>query len=644
MFYTMNSKVLYSLFLFPILTLSVASGANRVVQVGDAIQTSVGASSSGDVVIVRGGTFPEQSVTITKPIRLVREKGSTVTIGGTIRLSGVNGDIVLRDFAINLNGNGKLIIQNCSKVGLEDLTQLPQGVEISNSTVVMRSCQLANLTISGNSDVQVIDSTLANLTTTGSKVQAVNSTMQALSATDSNLTLSAGSTHTTGSIIRGQTLYHGATASGHVSINASDWRAHGTTFKGTLTSANAHSKLLRSVVEKSFSHNGTTKDCVVFQSTVGIISGDVLYSDANRTWVTYSDLHHARQLGGTEAHFIRNRFLCYKVKGHTALNLIGENCAHYVNNNYFYSTNNNANTWAVLFSNSTQVHNDSSSFGMKKSITVSPSNLIPRVTNLIHQNESWSAVITECYMKFYYQDGTTANSNTNTQNYNWSGTKTYTNPNPHKSVTKVEVYLRNTRSHSSSYRAHEKDTKLHSSRSGINIVLSKKVSIHNNLFRRWDEYGHCILIGNAPNDGASIHGNAFWRDSGTWRVHAVNAPAGGECSHNFFHSANTGHTVTGGIAHFDNVLGGDPKFNTSTWALGAGSVLLNKGPEEPQFNDHDGSRNDIGNRGGHAYDPTGTSSVNPVVLSGTQNIIRMNVGATTPIQIKARAAVATPAN
>ena len=165
----------------------------------------------GDVVIVRGGTFPEQSVTITKPIRLVREKGSTVTIGGSITLSGVNGDIVLRDFAIDLNGNGKLIIQNCSKVGLEDLTQLPQGVEISNSTVVMRSCQLANLTISGNSDVQVIDSTLANLTTTGSKVQAVNSTMQALSATDSNLTLSAGSTHTTGSITRGQTLYHGTT-------------------------------------------------------------------------------------------------------------------------------------------------------------------------------------------------------------------------------------------------------------------------------------------------------------------------------------------------------------------------------------------------------------------------------------------------
>ena len=332
----MTKKAFFQLLLFFHSISFFVLGANRVVQVGDAIQTSVGASSSGDVVIVRGGTFPEQSVTITKPIRLVREKGSTVTIGGSITLSGVNGDIVLRDFAIDLNGNGKLIIQNCSKVGLEDLTQLPQGVEISNSTVVMRSCQLANLTISGNSDVQVIDSTLANLTTAGSKVQAVNSTMQALSATDSNLTLSAGSTHTTGSITRGQTLYHGTTASGNVSINASDWRAHGTTFKGTLTSTNAHSKLLRSVVEKSFSHNGTTKDCVVFQSTVGRISGDVLYSDANRTWVTYSDLHHAVQVGGTESHFIKNRFLTDKDKNKPPLNLAGSNCEYYINNNYFW--------------------------------------------------------------------------------------------------------------------------------------------------------------------------------------------------------------------------------------------------------------------------------------------------------------------
>ena len=320
------------LLLFPYLSIL---GANHVVQVGEKIQDKVAGAASGDVVIIRGGTFPEQDVNVTQPIRLVREKGQNVTIGGTITLDGVSGDIVLRDFAIDLNGNGKLVIKDCTKVGLEDLTDLPQGVEISNSTVVMRSCQLANLTISGNSDVQVIDSTLANLTTTGSKVQAVDSTMAVLTATDSNLTL-AKSTHTTGSITRGQTLYHGSTANADVTINASDWRAHGSIFKSNLTSINAHSKLLKTTVNKAFSHQGATKDCVVFQSTVGLVTGHVLSTDANRTWVTYSDIHSAEQRGGVEAHFIKNRFLTNINKNFSALNLYGPQCKYYVTNNLFF--------------------------------------------------------------------------------------------------------------------------------------------------------------------------------------------------------------------------------------------------------------------------------------------------------------------
>jgi hypothetical protein len=618
-------------------------GANYVVQVGEKIQDKVAGASSGDAVIIRGGTFPEQGVTITQPMRLVREKGQNVIIGGTITLDGVSGDIVLRDFAIDVNGNGKLVIKDCTKVGLEDLTDLPQGVEISNSTVIMRSCQLGNLTITGNSDVQVIDSTLANLTTTGSKVQAVDSTMAVLTATDSNLTL-AKSTHTTGSITRGQTLYHGSTANSDVTINASDWRAHGSTFKGNLTSTNAHSKLLKTMVNEEFSHQGATKDCVVFQSTVGRTSGDVLYSDANRTWVTYSEVHHFVQNGGVEAHLNKNKFLTDKQKGNVAILMVGSNCILQVNNNTFWSTN--ASFTPVTGQiDVRQVHRESSAFGVVK--TLYPHCPVSKVTNLIHQSSS-NSHSTECIMRFYYSDGTTADSNKNTQVHNWSSTKTYNNPNASKFVIKIEVLLRATTVSYSYYRAHEKDTRVYTLgnvngvHDGISVAQAKKVAIHNNLFRRWDEYGHCISIGNTPTNGTSIHGNAFWRDAGTWRKHAVNAPVGGECSHNFFHSANTAHTVTGGIAHFDNILGGDPKINIPSYSLNAGSPLINAGPEEPQFNDHDGSRNDIGMFGGHAYDPAGTTSVNPVVLSGTQNIVRMNVGDTTPIVIKARAAVSTP--
>ena len=103
------------LLLFPYLSIL---GANHVVQVGEKIQDKVAVAASGDVVIIRGGTFPEQDVNVTQPIRLVREKGQNVIIGGTVTLDGVSGDIVLRDFAFDVNGNGKLIIKDCSKVGL----------------------------------------------------------------------------------------------------------------------------------------------------------------------------------------------------------------------------------------------------------------------------------------------------------------------------------------------------------------------------------------------------------------------------------------------------------------------------------------------------------------------------------------------
>lgn len=611
--------------------------ANHVVQVGDKIQDKVSGASSGDVVIVRGGTFPEQAVTITQPMRLVREKGQNVTIGGTITLSGVTGDIVLRDFAIDVNGNGKLVISNCSKVGLEDLTDLPQGVEISNSTVVMRSCQLGNLTITGNSDVQVIDSTLANLTTTGSKVQAVDSAMAVLTATDSNLTL-AKSTHTTGTITRGQTLYQGSTANGDVSINASDWRAHGSTFKSNLSSSNAHSKLLKTTVEKAFSHIGAAKDCVVFQSTVGRVSGHALYSDANRTWVTYSDIHHVEQIGGTEAHLVKNRFLTDKDKNKPSLKLTGANCIYYINNNLFWK--NGSSNIAVQYG---PVPNN-----QWKHIKTLSGGMVTKVTNSIHIGGDYysSTRSTTCKVSFIYSDGTkndVQKARTNgyrTYDYGWGG-QTYDNPHPSKPVREIEIHLH------SQDNGHEKDTVVHRSsgtnyEADISISDSKKIAINNNLFRRPDGNAHCIYVGDAPDDGLSIHGNAFWRDSGTWKTSAVNAPSGGECSHNFFHSANTAHTVTGGIAHFDNVLGGDPKINTSSYTLNADSPLIDAGPEEPQFNDHDGSRNDIGMFGGHAYDPAGTTSVNPVVLSGAQNIVRMNVGDSTPIVIKARAAVSTP--
>jgi hypothetical protein len=76
--------------------------------------------------------------------------------------------------------------------------------------------------------------------------------------------------------------------------------------------------------------------------------------------------------------------------------------------------------------------------------------------------------------------------------------------------------------------------------------------------------------------------------------------------------------------------------------LTIGSALKDSGPTPPEFNDHDGSRNDMGHYGGHAHDPNGATTVNPVILSGEQSTFQVDVGDTTPIVIQARAAVTTP--
>ena len=326
--------------LIPLILFSHASylyGVNHIVQLGQSIQDKVALADTGDVVIIRGGTYPEQDINGSKAIRLVREKDTTVTIGGSITFTGVDGQMVLRDFPIDVNGNGKLTLSNCSQFGLEDLTKLPQGVDINGSTVIIRDCVFTgNLKIEGNSSVEMINSTCVNLDVSGSKLHAVDSVFAAVTTTgDSNITL-VDSNFTTGSFTSGLVFLKDSVASAAVTFNASTWRSHGSTFKDNLTSTNSHTNLFRSTVEKAFSHFGSSKDCVIYQSTLGRVSGDELFSDANRTWVTYSDVHHISHYGATEAYFIKNRFLTDKNKNFSPINAYGPNCKYFINNNYFW--------------------------------------------------------------------------------------------------------------------------------------------------------------------------------------------------------------------------------------------------------------------------------------------------------------------
>ncbi len=102
---------------------------------------------------------------------------------------------------------------------------------------------------------------------------------------------------------------------------------------------------------------------------------------------------------------------------------------------------------------------------------------------------------------------------------------------------------------------------------------------------------------------------------------------------------NFEYSIAGGVQ--SNNINSNPLFITGpngeiNW-LNTTSPSRNVGPADALFNDIDGSRNDQGAYGGHSYDPTGRTTLKPVVLSGDVNPLYVKRGGA--VTIKARAAV-----
>jgi hypothetical protein len=102
---------------------------------------------------------------------------------------------------------------------------------------------------------------------------------------------------------------------------------------------------------------------------------------------------------------------------------------------------------------------------------------------------------------------------------------------------------------------------------------------------------------------------------------------------------NSPYAIYGGVQ--SNNINLDPQFTTGPngeylW-LGTTSPSRDVGPSDALYNDIDGSRNDQGAYGGHSYDPTGRTTLKPVVLSGDVSPLYVKRGGA--VTIKARAAV-----
>ena len=654
--------------IFPILlanlNLSLLHAANHVVELGQSIQSKVNLAQSGDVVIIREATYNNQTVDINRSIRLVREKGTNITIGGTITVRDVNQTGVLRDFVINATGGGRVNIQNCANYGLENLTGLPQGITVSGSKVILRDClSTSGLTISGASRVEVVNSSFnGTLSISGSSsIHAHNSEFGTFNATDSNVTFVDSNASTT-NITRGKARLHGSKF-GHVTFNGCDWEGHDSWFTGNLYSINSHSKLFRSSVWSGFDHqtstyNGEDLDCVVYQSYLR----DHGYFRGKRTWVAYSYVGQAYPYSNhaQEAYFIGNT-IRYRIFPHGPSTSLSRSLNLYVNNNLFSQAK-------ILPTD--QTHTNKSSFTLTKKLTALQPTLVSHVRNKLHG--------AECIVGFSYLDGTEANSTKIISvPEDWKGFFRYANPNPGKKVTDIKIYLKNI----TGGNGDEKETFINNkySVSNFRVTYPAPESTYNypTIWVHWDNNGndklqsahivnnifdnpgsrssqYMICLYNGTVNGAFIHGNVFRRNTG-FSIPAIYAPKGADrfigdspvpapdiCSHNYFQDITK--AVTGGLVSEENFTGADPGFIDPAggdYRLKSDSILVDKGPAEPHFNDRNGSRNDVGIFGGQNYDPSGNYTNFPVILTTQQSTNLISSGSTTPFIINARAAVAT---
>ncbi len=140
-----------------------------------------------------------------------------------------------------------------------------------------------------------------------------------------------------------------------------------------------------------------------------------------------------------------------------------------------------------------------------------------------------------------------------------------------------------------------------------------------------DDCGMGIFV--RDDSKGTILGNAIWNcyleyDGGSsYQIvrgdSLVYAPLGTVLRHNNLWKNNTQvDRIKGTVTANDNP-DADPLFVNSAagnFTLQVTSPCIDVGPPDPQYNDRDGTRNDIGMYGGHSFIPDGRTTNKPIVL------------------------------
>ena len=177
---------------------------------------------------------------------------------------------------------------------------------------------------------------------------------------------------------------------------------------------------------------------------------------------------------------------------------------------------------------------------------------------------------------------------------------------------------------------------------GIRIDGGAKAEVINNYIHNCHDHdgvgnetysGLGVLV--KSTTGTNILGNIFYDirigygAQPATNAKAVWAPkANVTLQYNLFYNAST---PKGGVVNL-NGISGDPDIHNSGNSLNAGSPAINAGPPDAQYNDHDGTRNDLGMHGGHSYLVNGKTTNKPIVLGLQAAPIAVPVGGIITIQ------------
>ena len=180
---------------------------------------------------------------------------------------------------------------------------------------------------------------------------------------------------------------------------------------------------------------------------------------------------------------------------------------------------------------------------------------------------------------------------------------------------------------------------------GIRINGSPSVDIFNNIIKDCydnkdgSELTSCMgiyvvsaidirILGNVLSNCGVQHGT----NNGTPGNRLIFAPLGVVAQNNLFWKINYHFTTSagGGVVPVATIIA-DPKLNSNN-TLKADSPCIDAGPPDPQYNDRDGSRNDIGMFGGHNFIPDGRTTDKPIVLGLDVAPIAVPSGGTVSIE------------